>query len=301
MSVLVVGTTALDSITTPKAENPRLLGGSASHAAVAASFFAPTKLVGVIGDDFPTKYLNLFNRHRIDLRGLERVAGGQTFHWHGEYEVNMNNRRTLNTVLGVIENWVPKLPGDYETTPFVLLANISPSVQHLVLDQVTKPRFVIADTMDLWLNVALPDLLRLMKRIDCLVLNDSEARQLTQDDNTVSALTKIHRLGPRYVIIKKGEHGSVLSGPGGLFVAPAYPLKKVVDPTGAGDSFVGGLLGYLAAQKSGGVERHLRLAMIHGAVVASFCCEGFGLQKTIKATKADVQKRVKELSALSKF
>jgi uncharacterized membrane protein YeaQ/YmgE (transglycosylase-associated protein family) len=185
-------------------------------------------------------------RLQVHLTGLQR-ASGKTFPWSGEYEVNMNNRRTLETVLGVIENWQPVLPGDYETTPFILLANISPSVQHRVLDQVSKPKFVIADTMDLWLNIALPEVLSLLKRIDCLVLNDSEARQLVSEDNVVNALPKIHKLGPKYVIIKKGEHGSVLSGPKGLFVAPAFPLKKVVDPTGAGDSFVGGLIGWLAS------------------------------------------------------
>jgi sugar/nucleoside kinase (ribokinase family) len=301
MSVLIVGTTALDSINTPKAKNPRLLGGSASHAAVAASFFAPTRLVGIVGGDFPPSHVKLYASRGICLKGLERVKDGQTFHWHGEYEVNMNNRRTLNTVLGVIENWSPKLPGDYEKTPYVLLANISPSIQLTVLDQLSKPKFVIADTMDLWLNVALADLLKLLKRIDCLVLNDSEARQLTEDDNVVSALAKIHKLGPKYVIIKKGEHGSILSGPSGMFVAPAYPLQKVVDPTGAGDSFVGALLGYVASQKGGNIEKHLRKAMIHGAVVASFCCEGFGLVRTVKATKQHIRDRVKHLEKIARF
>jgi sugar/nucleoside kinase (ribokinase family) len=301
MSVLVIGTTALDSIKTPKSENPRLLGGSASHAAVASSFFAPTRLLGVVGGDFPTKYLTLFKKHGICLQGLERVKDGKTFHWSGEYEVNMNNRRTVETVLGVIEHWQPALPAAYESTPFVLLANISPGVQHRVLDQISKAKFVIADTMDLWLNIALPEVLTLLKRIDCLVLNDSEARQLVSDDNVVSALTKIHRMGPKYVIIKKGEHGSILSGPKGLFIAPAYPLRKVVDPTGAGDSFVGGLIGYLAAQKKGTVESNLRRAILHGSVVASFCCEGFGLNVTTRTTKAKILERVKELERLSKF
>jgi len=301
MSVLVIGTTALDSIKTPKSENPRLLGGSASHAAVASSFFAPTRLMGVVGGDFPAKYLTLFKKHGICLQGLERVKDGKTFHWSGEYEVNMNNRRTVETVLGVIEHWQPALPAAYESTPFVLLANISPGVQHRVLDQISKAKFVIADTMDLWLNIALPEVLTLLKRIDCLVLNDSEARQLVSDDNVVSALTKIHRMGPKYVIIKKGEHGSILSGPKGLFIAPAYPLRKVVDPTGAGDSFVGGLIGYLAAQKKGTVESNLRRAMLHGSVVASFCCEGFGLNVTTRTTKAKILERVKELERLSKF
>jgi sugar/nucleoside kinase (ribokinase family) len=301
MSVLVVGTTALDSIKTPKSENPRLLGGSASHAAVAASFFSPTKLVGVVGGDFPTKYVKLYEKHGICLKGLERVKEGKTFHWSGEYEINMNNRRTLETVLGVIENWQPTLPGDYETTPYVLLANISPQVQHRVLDQISKPKFVIADTMDLWLNITLPDVLKLLKRVDCLVLNDSEARQLVEEDNVVNALPKIHKLGPKYVIIKKGEHGSILSGPKGLFIAPAYPLKRVVDPTGAGDSFVGGLIGYLAAQKGGTIESNLRRAIIHGSVVASFCCEGFGLNVTTKTAKAEIQARVRELEKLVSF
>lgn len=301
MSILVIGTTALDSIKTPKSENPRLLGGSASHAAVASSFFAPTRLMGVVGGDFPAKYLTLFKKHGICLQGLERVKDGKTFHWSGEYEVNMNNRRTVETVLGVIEHWQPALPAAYESTPFVLLANISPGVQHRVLDQISKAKFVIADTMDLWLNIALPEVLTLLKRIDCLVLNDSEARQLVSDDNVVSALVKIHRMGPKYVIIKKGEHGSILSGPKGLFIAPAYPLRKVVDPTGAGDSFVGGLIGYLAAQKKGTVESNLRRAILHGSVVASFCCEGFGLNVTTRTTKAKILERVKELERLSKF
>ncbi len=301
MSVLVVGTTALDSIKTPKTENPLLLGGSASHAAVAASFFAPTRLVGVVGGDFPAKYLKLYQKHGICLKGLERVATGRTFHWSGEYEVNMNNRRTLDTVLGVIETWQPVLPAGYETTPFVLLANISPQVQHRVLDQVSKSRFVIADTMDLWLNIALPEVLKLLKRVDCLVLNDSEARQLVKEDNVINALPKIHKLGPKYVIIKKGEHGSVLSGPNGLFVAPAYPLKKVIDPTGAGDSFVGGLIGYLAAQKTGTIETNLRRAIVHGSVVASFCCEGFGLNVTTRTVRASINARVRELEKIARF
>ena len=301
MSVLVVGTTALDSIKTPKSENPRLLGGSASHAAVAASFFAKTQLMGVVGGDFPAKYVRLFEKHGVCLKGLDHVKDGRTFHWSGEYEVNMNNRRTVETVLGVIEHWQPALPAAYESTPYVLLANISPSVQHRVLDQVSKAKFIIADTMDLWLNIALPDVLKLLKRVDCLVLNDSEARQLVSDDNVVSALTKIHRMGPEYVIIKKGEHGSILSGPKGLFIAPAYPLRKVVDPTGAGDSFVGGLIGYLAAQKSGSIETNLRRAILHGSVVASFCCEGFGLNVTTRTTKAQILARVKELEKLSQF
>jgi sugar/nucleoside kinase (ribokinase family) len=299
MSVLIVGSTALDSIKTPKGENPRLLGGSASHAAVAASFFSPVKIIGVVGDDFPKKYVQLYRRHKIDLDGLQMLPG-KTFHWSGEYELNMNNRRTLLTELGVFETFTPTLPKSHQSAPFVLLANIAPSLQHHVLDQVRKPKFVVADTMDLWLNIALPDLLKLLPRLDGFVLNDSEAHQLTKEDNVFAALKKIHKLGPKYVIIKKGSHGSILSGPRGAFICPAYPLHTVCDPTGAGDSFVGGMMGYLASAR-GSIENNLRRAMIHGSVVASFCCEGFGLNRTTRVKRADIQKRVRELETLTRF
>ncbi len=299
MSVLIVGSTALDSIKTPHAENPRLLGGSASHAAVAASFFAPVKLVGVVGADFPKRYVALYKKHRIDLEGLQ-IQEGKTFHWSGEYEVNMNNRRTLLTELGVFEKFTPHLPDKFKRIPFVLLANIAPALQHHVLDQMTRPKFVVADTMDLWLNIALPDLLRLLPRVDGFVLNDSEAHQLTKEDNVFAALRKIHKLGPRYVIIKKGSHGSILSGPKGCFICPAYPLHNVVDPTGAGDSFVGGLMGYLSTSR-GSVDSNIRRAMIHGSVAASFCCEGFGLTRTTRVNRAEINRRVKELEKLTKF
>lgn len=299
MSVLIVGSTALDSIKTPNAENPKLLGGSASHSAVAASFFSPVKLVGVVGDDFPKAYLQLYRRHKIDLEGLQILAG-KTFHWSGEYEVNMNNRRTLLTELGVFETFTPTLPKSYQASQFVLLANIAPVLQHHVLNQMQRPKFVVADTMDLWLNIALPDLLKLIKRLDGFVLNDGEAHQLTKEDNVFAAIKKIHKLGPKYVIIKKGSHGSVLSGPRGFFICPAYPLHKVVDPTGAGDSFVGGMMGYLATAR-GSIDQNIRRAMIYGSVTASFCCEGFGLMQTTRIKRANIEKRVKELEKLTSF
>ena len=299
MSVLIVGTTALDSIKTPTKENPRLLGGSASHAAVAASFFSRVKLVGGVGEDFPKKYIQLYKKHNIDLAGLQ-ILPGKTFHWSGEYEVNMNNRRTLATELGVIETFTPKLPDAYQDAAFVLLGNIAPALQISVLDQMKKPKFVIADSMDLWINIALPDLLKLLKRVDGFVLNDSEAELLTKEDNLFKALKKIHALGPKYVIIKKGSHGSVLSGPKGNFICPAYPLHTVEDPTGAGDSFVGGLMGYLANAR-GPVEKNIRRAMVYGSVTASFCCEGFGLNATTKTTRKAIEQRVKELEKLTKF
>jgi sugar/nucleoside kinase (ribokinase family) len=299
MSVLIVGSTALDSIKTPDAVNPRLLGGSASYAAVAASFFAPVKMVGVIGEDFPKPYLQLYRKHKIDLEGLQIVAG-KTFHWSGEYEVNMNNRRTLETELGVFETFTPHLPKTYQDSAFVLLANIAPSLQRHVLDQMRRPKFVVADTMDLWLNIALPDLLKLLKRVDGFVLNESEAQQLTQEHNLIRAAKKIHRLGPKYVIVKKGEHGAILSSRQGLFVAPAYPLESVVDPTGAGDCFAGGMMGYLSTAR-GTVESNLRRAMVYGSVVASFCCEGFGLKSLTRTTRGAIDRRLKSFETLTRF
>ena len=212
----------------------------------------------------------------------------------------MNNRRTLLTELGVFETFSPALPTSHKKAPFVLLANIAPSLQHHVLDQMQEPKFIAADTMDLWLNIALPDLLKLLKRLDGFVLNDSEAHQLTKENNVFAALKKIHKLGPKYVVIKKGSQGSILSGPKGFFICPAYPLHNVVDPTGAGDSFVGGLMGYLATAR-GPVEAHIRRAMIYGSVVASFCCEGFGLLRTTKITRKQIEVRVKELERLTQF
>lgn len=288
----MVGSTALDSIKTPHAERRRLLGGSASHASVAASFFAPVSLVGIVGDDFPQAYLNLYRRHGIKLDALQ-IVPGKTFHWAGKYEANMNNRRTLKTELGVFETFAPDLPDPLRQVSYVLLANIAPSLQHHVLDQIRSPRFIIADTMDLWLNTARSELIRLLRRIDAFVLNDSEVRLLTKDDNLFSAAGKIHRLGPKYVIIKKGEHGAILSGPDGFFLAPAFPIQRVIDPTGAGDTFVGGIIGYLAG--CGGPPRdHLRRSILYGTAVASFCCEGFGLDRTTKINRKVIDQRVNQ-------
>jgi len=290
---------ALDSVKTPLQEHHDLLGGSASYASVAASFFGPVKMVGIVGTDFPEKHLALYRKHGIDLDGLQ-IADGKTFRWSGEYEWDLNQRRTLSVELNVFETFQPNLPESYKRTPYVFLANISPQLQMHVLAQVAAPKFTVADTMDLWLNIALADLLKLLKRLDAFVLNDSEAHQLTTEDNVFSALKKIHKLGPKYVIIKKGSHGSILSGPRGFFICPAYPLHKVVDPTGAGDSFVGGFMGYLATAR-GGVEENIRRAMIYGSVVASFCCEGFGLKRTTRVTRAHIDKRVRELEQLTRF
>ena len=299
MSLLVVGTTALDSIKTPHAENPRLLGGSASHAAVAASFFTKPHLIGAVGDDFPRKYINLYRKHGLNLDGLQQLSG-QTFHWSGEYEVNMNNRRTLSTELGVVEGYSPVLPAAHRRAKYVLLANNPPGAQEAIIEQLDKPKFIVADTMDLWMNVAMNDLRSLLKRVDMLVLNDSEAQQLTGDDNVISSLPKLHKLGPKYVIVKKGEHGSILSSRRGLFVAPAFPLAKVEDPTGAGDSFVGAMVGYLA-KTGGSIDTNIRKAILYGSVVASFCCEGFGLNRITKTTRAEINQRLRALEKITRI
>ncbi|MCX7723557.1 MAG: PfkB family carbohydrate kinase [Verrucomicrobiae bacterium] len=297
--VLVAGSTALDSIKTPVASGARLLGGSASYAAVAASFFAPVKLVGVVGDDFPKSYLTLFKRRGIDLAALE-IRPGKTFHWQAEYEPDMNRRRTIKTELGVFETFMPELPETHRTAPFVLLANIAPALQLHVLDQMRKPRFVAADTMDLWLNNALPELLKLLKRVDALILNDSEAQHLAGERNLFKAARKIARLGPKFVIIKKGEHGSFLWDGSHLFLAPAFPLTNVVDPTGAGDTFAGALMGYLASARAP-LRVAIRRGMIYGSIVASFCCEGLGLTRAAKLTRTQIERRLSELKRFCQF
>jgi len=290
---------AFDTVETPFGKRDKILGGSATYFSIAASFFTKVEIVATVGEDFPQKYVTLFRKRGIGTKGLT-TSKGKTFHWSGEYELNMNNRRTLATELGVIESFQPKLPAAYQNSAFVLLGNIAPALQLSVLDQMKKPKFVVADSMDLWINIALADLLKLLQRVDGFVLNDSEAELLTKEDNLFRALKKIHALGPKYVIIKKGSHGSVLSGPKGVFICPAYPLRTVEDPTGAGDSFVGGMMGYLATAK-GSVDANIRRAMVYGSVTASFCCEGFGLNRTTKVKRADINRRVQELEKLTKF
>src|SRR6266850_8593617 len=301
MSVLIVGSTALDSIRTPVSENPRLLGGSASHAAVAASFFGPVKLVGVVGDDFPKSYLELYRKHKIDLEGLQ-VKQGKTFHWSGEYELNMDNRQTLLTELGVFETFTPHLPDSHKKSPFVLLANIAPSLQAHVLDQMRKPRFIVADTMDLWIETARSDLDALLRRVNLLILNDSEAREITKQTSLIKAGRSIRKMGPDYVAIKKGEHGALLFGEGDQFFScGAYPLEDIHDPTGAGDTFAGGMAGYLAGIVKKVQFNDLRKAMIYGSVLASFCVEAFSLERLRKLTMEEITRRYETFKLMSQF
>jgi len=292
MPVLVVGSIALDHIKTPTAEHHQLLGGSASYAAVAASFFGPVQLVGVVGDDFPSQHKQLFAHRKIDLTGLE-VAAGQTFCWSGEYEMNMNNRKTLSVALNVFEKFQPKLPESYRETPYVLLGNIAPSLQRMVCKQIRKPKFVVADTMDLWIGMARADLLELLKEVDMLILNDSEAKQLVEEDNLIRAGRKIVTLGPRYVAVKKGEHGCLLFGRDGEFFSTgAFPLEDILDPTGAGDCFAGGFIGHLARTDDISFA-NLKEAIIQGTLVASFCCEEFSLRRLEKLGEGEICERRK--------
>ena len=280
MSVLIVGSIALDDIKTPLAEEKDLLGGSASYGAVAASFFSPVNLVGIVGEDFPKEHIELFHKKEIDLAGLQ-IVPGKTFRWSGEYLWDLNTRETRSVELNVFETFNPTLPESYKSTPIVLLANIAPDLQHHVLDQVTSPKFTIADTMDLWINIAKPRLIELLARVDMLILNDGEARQLTEETSLIKAGKKLQAMGPKYVAVKKGEHGCLLFGAEGeFFSCPAYPLEDIHDPTGAGDTFAGGLAGYLAKNADGEVTfAHLRQAVVFGSVLASYNVEKFSLER----------------------
>ena len=301
MSVLIVGSIGLDTVKTPVEEHADLLGGSASYSAVGASFFSPVNLVGVVGEDFPKAHIDYFSSHRIDLEGLQ-IVPGKTFRWSGEYMWDLNTRETRSVDLNVFEHFEPKLPASYRTTPYVLLANIGPNLQSHVLDQMDKAKFVIADTMDLWIKIANADLIALLKRVDMIILNDSEARQLTGETNLIKAGAAIRAMGPRFVAVKKGEHGCLLFGEHKFFSCPAYPLEDIHDPTGAGDTFAGGLTGWLAAQDPAEVHFEvLRKAVVHGSVLASFNVEKFSLERMRTLTQEDIAKRYEMFRIMSHF
>jgi cytidine kinase len=301
MAVLIVGSIALDSIKTQTEEHPDLLGGSASYAAVSASFFQPVDLVGIVGSDFPKYHLDFFQERQIDLTGLQ-IVEGKTFRWSGEYEADMNKRRTLHTELNVFETFSPDLPATYRSASVILLGNIGPDLQNHVLDQSERPAFVIADTMDLWITIAQPELIKLLSRIDLLVLNDSEARQLTEEGNLIKAAKKVLDLGPKYVAIKKGEHGCLLFSRTEFFSCGAYPLEEVKDPTGAGDAFAGGFAGYLASLNQTQFDfADLKRAVVHGTILASFCVESFSLYRLIELTKSELQSRYERFRDMSQY
>lgn len=291
VDVAIVGSIGIDTVETPTDRREHILGGSASYACAAASFFSRVGMVGVVGTDFPAAYLKLYKRFGIDTEGLQ-VRPGETFRWSGVYESNMDNRRTISTELNVFASFSPELPEGYRDAPYLFLANISPSLQLHVLDQVRRPRFVMLDTMDLWINTARDELHTVIGRVDLLTLNESEARHLTGRHALMQAARRLLELGPKYVIIKKGEHGSMLFSRRSIFLMPAYLLEDVRDPTGAGDTFAGGFLGALA--RMGTVsESAIRRAMLYGSVVASFGVEDFSLDRLAKLKRSQIEQRVR--------
>ena len=298
--VLICGSVALDSIETPSGTIENALGGAATYGATAASLFAPVQLVGVVGEDFPVQHIDFLKGRNIDLSGLQIVGGGQTFRWKGDYNDDLNAAVTHETRLGVFEHFEPTLPENYRDADFVFLANINPQLQLRVLEQVKKPRLVLCDTMNLWINIAQDDVREVFRRVDVAVLNDGEAKLLTEEDNLVKAGRALKALGPRAVIIKKGEHGALMFHGDEIFSAPGFPLEEVVDPTGAGDSFAGSLIGYLAATDDVSDE-NLRRAVVTGSVVASATVQDFSLASLRELTRAEIDRRYAALQKQSAF
>ncbi|MFI5230132.1 MAG: PfkB family carbohydrate kinase [Gemmatimonadales bacterium] len=300
MTVLVVGSVALDSVETPFGKAENVLGGSGTFFSASASHLAPVQLVGVIGDDYPIAALErAFAGRPIDLAGLER-ADGASFRWRGRYRHDLNSAETLETHLGVFSNFRPKIPEQFRRAPFVFLGNIDPRLQLEVLTQVEKPTLVACDTMNFWIESRRPDVLALLEQVDLITLNDAEARQLTEEFNIVRAARWIMARGPKHVVIKKGEHGAFMFTKSSVFFAPAYPLESVFDPTGAGDSFAGGFMGYLA--RSGDLsDANLRRAVVYGSAMGSFAVEKFSVERLLEITPNDIARRVEEIHRLVSF
>jgi sugar/nucleoside kinase (ribokinase family) len=300
MSLLVVGSVAYDSIQTPSAVRDRVVGGSATYFSYAASYFTPTRLVGVVGEDWEDQHTQLLRSRGIDTSGLTVVKGAKTFYWKGKYLSNMNDRETLDVQLNVFGDFNPVLSDDFRRAKFVFLANGSPMLQAKVLDQVTEASLVVADTMDLWIRSFPKELAALLKRIDGLVMNDSEAKLLAGTENLVKAGHYVRELGPKFVVIKKGEHGAMFFSEHETYVLPAYPTERVIDPTGAGDSFAGGMMGYLAEQQQFDPVA-LKRAMAYGIVVASFNVEDFSLDRMKQVERADLELRMEQYQRMLSF
>lgn len=293
--IVVVGSVALDTIETPWGAAQDCLGGSASYASIAAGFFAPVRLVAVVGTDLPSVARDLFDARDVDTGGLE-VVEGRTFRWGGRYHENMNRRDTLFTELNVFEHFHPKLPQSYRDSEIVFLANIHPALQSEVLEQVNRPELVALDTMNLWIETARDELEAVLAKVDLLFVNDEEAQQLSGHANLWRAVSRLREMGPRIVVVKKGEHGALLFTEGGLFALPAVLLEKVFDPTGAGDAFAGAFLGHVARQGDF-TDATLRQSMIYGTVTASFVTERFGTDRLAEASLADIEERMSQLRA----
>lgn len=298
--ILVVGSLALDTVETPFGKADNSLGGSATFISIAASYFtAPIKLVGVVGGDFPKEHINLLEEHSVDLEGMQVIEDGLTFRWSGKYHYDLNVRDTLFTHLNVFETFDPVIPEKYKNTKYVCLGNIDPVLQRKVLQQISKPKLVVCDTMNFWIEGKNTELIETLKLVDVLVFNDSEARLLAKEPNLIKAAKQIIKMGPRCVIIKKGEHGALMVTENTIFSAPAYPLENINDPTGAGDTFAGGLIGWIARTDDTSDE-NLKKAVIYGSTMASFCVEEFSINGLLSLSTLKIQDRFREFIRLSK-
>ncbi|MFN5317477.1 MAG: PfkB family carbohydrate kinase [Bacteroidia bacterium] len=302
MSLLVIGTVAFDAIETPFGKTDKIVGGAATFISLAASYFTKKiNLVSVVGDDFPTDAIDMLKKRGVNTAGLQIKAGEKTFFWSGRYHNDMNSRDTLDTQLNVLATFDPEIPQEYQDCSFLMLGNLAPAVQHQVLDRLhTRPKLVVLDTMNFWMDIALPELTSLLKRVDVLTINDEEARQLSKEYSLVKAAQKILAMGPKYLIIKKGEHGALLFNSEQVFFAPALPLEEVFDPTGAGDSFAGGFIGYLAETKDISFD-NLKRAIIFGSAMASFSVERFGTERIQNLSSEEVDERVQQFIDLVQF
>jgi sugar/nucleoside kinase (ribokinase family) len=300
--LLIVGTVAFDAIETPFGKTDKILGGAGTFIGLSASHFnLKSAIVSVVGDDFPQEYIDLLTARNIDVSGLEVVKGGKTFFWSGRYHNDMNSRDTLATELNVLADFNPIVPENFKASDVVMLGNLHPLVQTGVLNQLTaKPKLVVLDTMNFWMDCALPELLDVIKRVDVITINDEEARQLSGEYSLVKAAAKIHTMGPKYVVIKKGEHGALLFYNEHIFFAPALPLADVFDPTGAGDTFAGGFAGFVTQQGDVSFDT-LKTAIIQGSNLASFCVEKFGTERMVELKESEVKNRLKQFKALTQF
>lgn len=303
MSLLVIGTVAFDAIETPFGKTDKIIGGAATYAGLAASYFKKKgiNLVSVVGYDFPQETIKLFNQHGINTDGIEVKQDEKTFFWSGKYHNDMNTRDTLDTQLNVLATFEPKVPEAYKDCQFLMLGNLMPKLQMQVLDQLpNRPKLIVMDTMNFWMDIAMDDLREVMKRVDVLTINDEEARLLSKEYSLVKAAQKILQMGPKYLIIKKGEHGALLFHDGQVFFAPALPLEDVFDPTGAGDSFAGGFVGYLAETRDISFE-NMKRAIIFGSAMASFTVEKFGIERLVNLSHEEVEDRVQQFIDLVQF
>lgn len=302
MSLLAVGTVAFDDIETPFGRAEKIVGGAATYIALAASYYTDQlKIVSVIGDDFPEKELDYLRSRGVDLKGLQIKQGEKSFFWAGRYHNNMNARDTLDTQLNVLADFDPVLPPNYQKTEYVMLGNLTPAIQKKVIDQMEKrPKLIALDTMNFWMNTALGELMEVLKMIDVLIINDEEARQLSGQYSLVKAAAAIHQMGPKFLVIKKGEHGALLFQGDQIFFAPALPLAEVFDPTGAGDTFAGGFMGYIASTDDTSFE-NMKRAVIYGSAMASFCVEKFGIERLKDLTDDEITERITRFVRLVNF